>query len=355
MRQSHLPVDIMVFLAHVNRTKYITFLLGIVVILWPTICLSSQNLTNARLVNYTFGRFKYSYFLLIPDNIQEYTYLGHYPLTAFIFLHYYDNSKIAKLTVKELKSRSLGNFYSDFTNNNFYDVLMYDKLKGFEKIAENLPKIDEFQLSEYKDEIIDELLNVYDNYRNEYLMYLKGIEGTYIFRKGNLDTPSWKRLEEYSGTVYMNEPSQRSYYEIIDIEDYDLDSQVFSIKTLSPISIRGSKISAWEYYYKKMIGCRYKNFVFPDEIQMHLSIKDAEKVLTGKDKTYCETIVTVKPEDGSFGYEGNAVFIKTSNFNILNIIKNYYKGRSWSPVEEKFIEEPKYSIQLESNEENTFY
>ena len=355
----------MVFLAHFKGRKYFTFLMGIVVILWPTFCLSSQNQTNAKLVNYIFGRFDYSYFLLIPDNIQEYTYLGHYPLTAFIFLHHYDKNKISELTVKELKSRSLGNSYSDTTSNNFYDVLMYDKLKGFEKIAENLTKMDEFQIYENKSNIIAELLKVYDNYRNEYLMYLKGIEGTYIFRKNNLDTAHLKKLEEYNGPVYIKEPSPRSYYEMVDIEDYDLDRQVVSIETLSPISIIDSSVFAWETYYKK-IKYRHKNMEsgelpifnntdFPDKIQIHLSIKDVNKLLAGKDKIYCETILTVKPYEGSFGYEGNAVFIKTSNFTILKIIKNYYKGRSWSPVERNFIEKPTCSIQLESHEENTSY
>lgn len=355
----------MAFLSHLNRTKYFTFIVGIVVILWPTFCFSSQNMTNARLVNYTFGRFQYSYYLLIPDNIQEYTYLSNYPLTAFIFLYYYDKNKIANLTVKELKSRSLGNSYSDFTNNNFYDVLMYDKLKGFEKIAEYLIKMDEFQIAENKSDIIAELLIVYENYRNEYLMYLKGIEGTYKFRTCNFDIQFSNKLEEYSGNVKKNELPPRSYYDIVDIKDYDLDKQVFSIETLAPISTRGLSTKAWEYHYKKKIGDRHKNvnlvkssilqnIVFPDELRIHLSVTDAKKLLKRKDKLYCETILTVKPEKGIFGYEGNAFLIMTSNFNILKITKNYHSGRAWSPVDEKFIEEPIYSIQFESNEENPF-
>ena len=43
------------------------------------------------------------------------------------------------------------------------------------------------------------------------------------------------------------------------------------------------------------------------------------------DEVLCETILTVTPEKGAFGYPGTSFFVMTSNFNIKKVVKNYYK------------------------------
>ena len=131
-----------------------TVLIGFFIVTWCSSCLALAGSANAKLVNYIFGRYDYSFYLVIPQNLTEYQYLSHYPFTAFMFLYHYDDEKIANLTVKELKSHSLGGAYSCCAGDGFYDALKFDKIKGFEDIADDLDSMDVFDVAERKADIL---------------------------------------------------------------------------------------------------------------------------------------------------------------------------------------------------------
>ena len=338
--------------------KKTAIIFSIIIFILNFACLTFANSTNAKLVNYIFGRYDYSFFMIIPDNIEEYPFLGHYPFTAFMFLNYYDKEKLANLTVKELKSRSLAGADSCCANDAFYDVLKFDKIKGFEDIAEELIHLDEFDIAARKKEILYKLTEIYGQYKDDFNKYLQGFNGTYRFRKGKLRLSSWNRLKEYNENVEINEPTAWSFYEQIDVKDYDFDKKLFKIESLSPISRRSS--NGWEYHYTRYFKERYGhlkyrnhptlyNIDFPQEIQIPLQLKDAEKIFRNG-RVFCETLLTVRPEEKAFGYSGNAFFVMTSNFKIIKINKNYYNEKYWSKEEEKFIGDPILTIELESEE-----
>lgn len=343
--------------------KKIAFLISIIISTWNLPCFASASMTNAKMVNYIFGRYDYSYFLVIPDNLTEYQYISHYPFTSLLFLIYYDEEKIANLTVKELKSGSLGGTGSCCAGYGFDEALKFDKLKGFEGMADEINRSNEFEIADQKGKILSTLVEIYSKYKEDYKRCLQGVDGTYKFRKGKLKYTNWNKLEDYNKNVEINEPSSWAFYDRMAIEDYDLDEKILTIETLSPISRRSSK--GWEYHYirkfkKKYDDLKYLNtalhgIAFPEEVQIPMSIENAKKLFPEKDKVFCETILTVKLEEGAFGYSGNAFFIMTANFNIIKITKNYFSRKKWSKEENKFIGDPILTIELESNEDHPLH
>jgi hypothetical protein len=344
--------------------KVSTFLIVIIISILHLPCFASESFTNAKLVNYNFGRYHFNYFLIIPDNLSEYEYLSHNPFTAFMFLEYYDKDKIAELTVKELKSRSLGGPDSCCVDDGFFDALNLDKIKGFEDIAEALADYNEFDIAEKKDQILSKLVDIYGKYKEEHNRYLQGFEGTYTFRKANLKHSTLKKLKEYNETIEIIEPNPMSFYERIDIKNYDFDQKLFNIDVLRPKSKRSSQ--GWEYHYVKDFKKKYGkleyqkkpflyNIDFPENIKIPMTLKDAKKIFPEDDRVLCETILTVTPEEGSFGYPGASFFVMTSRFSIKKVTKNYYKRKDWSNKEQKFIEDPVFTIELKSKENRPFY
>ena len=345
-----------------------TVLIVFIIVAWCSSCLALASNVNAKLVNYIFGRYDYSFYLVIPQNIEAYQYLNHYPFTAFMFLYHYDEEKIANLTVKELKSHSLGGADSCCAGDGFYDALKFDKIKGFEDIAEELGSMDVFEVAERKADILSTLLENYGNYKKEYKRYLQGFNGTYKLRTGNFSNPNWNKLKEYDENVEIDEPIPKSFYERIDVKDYDFDKKLFRIELLSPISKISSK--GWEYHYLKKLkdeftgleylkkaalyNLKYKrrpvlyNPDIEEEIQIPMSIDEAKEIFMDENRVFCETILTITPEEGSFGYAGAAFFVKSSNFNIIKITKNYYKNKNWSNQEEKFVGDPVFTVELEA-------
>ncbi len=206
--------------------KIAPLLIGFIFSVWILPSFASTSSTNAKLVNYIFGRYNYNFFLIIPDNLSEYEYLSHYPFTAFMFLNYYDEQKIADLTVKELKSRSLAGPDSCCADDGFYEVLAFDKIKGFEEFAEALKDYNEFDIAEKKNELLTNLIKIYNHYKDDYDRYLQGIEGTYKFRKNELKHVTLKKLKEYNETVEINDPDPTSFQERLDIENYDFDKKL---------------------------------------------------------------------------------------------------------------------------------
>jgi len=345
------------------KTK--ALLLGIVMVLvWYFPCFASKSMTNAKFVNYIFGRYDYSYFIIQPDNLHEFQHLRHFPFTAFMFINYFNSEKLANLTVKEIKNGSLGSDDSCCAGEEFYEVLKFDKLKGFEAFDWKIKQLDEFGIAAQKNQIIAKLIEIYGNYLSDFKSYLNGIDGTYRLRQGKLRYSTWNKLYEYDEKVEIDIPTPRSNYEQIDIDDYDFDKQVFRIELLSPVSRRGSK--GWEYHYVKKFKKKYGspeyqshpvlyNIDFPEEMYIPMSLDIAGKMFREEKRLYCETILTVVPESGSFGYSGNAFFVMASNFNIVKVTKNYYKSKSWIKEEGKYVGNPVHTIEVESTKERPLW
>lgn len=344
--------------------KIVPLFIGIIISIWSLPCIASTSSTNSNLVNYIFGRYNYKFSIIIPDNLSEYEYLSHFPFTAFMFLNYYDERKLANLTVKELKSFSLAGPDSCCVDNGFYEVLTFDKIKGFEKFSEALKNYSEFDIAEKKKEILSKLIKTYGQYKEEYDKYLQGFDGTYKFRKNDLRHATLIKLKEYNETVKINEPDPTSFHERINIENYDFDKKLFNIDVLHPISKRSSQ--GWEYHYVKEFKKKFGkieyhdkpflyNIDFPEEMRIPMSLKDAKKIFPEDDRVICETILTVEPEKGAFGYPGTSFFVMTSKFSIKKITKNYYKRKDWSNKVQMFVSDPVLTIELESKENLPFY
>ena len=79
--------------------------------------------TNSKLNAYYIDRDKYFY--LIPNNINDYEYLSHNLVTAYSFIYYAQYNPLDKLSVRQIKSGSMGIKY--------YPVLHYYKLKNLKK------------------------------------------------------------------------------------------------------------------------------------------------------------------------------------------------------------------------------
>jgi hypothetical protein len=330
-----------------------------------TLCLAAENHTNARLVNYAVGRHDHNYFLLLPINISDFECLGHYPFTAFMFLKNYDAEKISKLTVKELNSGSLAGNDSCCASAEYFDVLKFDKIRGFENMARDLERFDEFSITEKKQEIISRLLDCHAAYKKEYQTHLRGMNGSYLFRKSKFGFLIGRPLEAYNENVEINEgESPSAFYDQIDKGHYDFDRRFIKIEPLSPYSKIGS--SGWEYHYIQKYKAKYRDKKykenaklyhrdFPEEIDVPLTIEDAKKLFADSERVFSETILKVTPKEGYFGYPGIHFFVMTSSFEIKKVIKRFYKKQSWSHKEKRFISDPVLTIELESNEDHPFH
>ena len=342
--------------------KYSTVIIIFISFLY-CIPISANSETNANLIHYEFGSIGYEYILLLPDNISDYEYMGHYPLTAFIFLKLYDEKKIEKIGVKQFMSGSLGTDDAFNAGGQYYHVLKFDKIKGFEGTAEKLKSLDEFGIVEQKFEIISKLKECYKNYKHEYeTRYLKE---NYIFRKGLCDKVCAKE-KKYNETINKCVPNIKSLftYQEIDRGSYDFDNKLIVFDTLKPYS---AEVNGWEHFYMEKFKNKYRRKwykdkkpqlyrkTFPSKIDFPMNIEKAKMLFADNDPVYCETIVTVKPEEGFFGYSGGQWLILASNFSIRNVRKNYFKGKYWSLEERRFTEGPVMSVEFKSNEQFLFY
>ena len=310
------------------------------------LCPAAGRHTNARLVNYAVGRYDHNYFLLIPDNLSRHPYLAYHPFTAFMFLKNYDEEKISQLTVKELNSGSLGSSESSCAGPEYFEVLKFDKIKGFEKMAAELDGLDEFGIADRKPRITSALLHCFAEYKKDYDRYLRGNDGPYRFRKGQFGFLLGTPMKEYNETVEINEKeSPSAFYDQIDKRSYDFDRKLIKIDPLSPYSKRSS--SGWEYHYIQKYKAKYRDKKykensmryhrdFPETIDVPLTIDDAKKLFAENDRVFSETVLTVTPSAGYFGYSGVHFFVMTSNFDIQKVTKNFYKREQWSHEEKGF-------------------
>ena len=172
-------------------------------------------------------------------------------------------------------------------------------------------------------------------------------------------------MKEYNETVEINaRESPSAFYDQIDKRRYDFDRKLIKIDPLSPYSKRSS--SGWEYHYIQKFKDKYRDKKykensthyhrdFPEEIEVPLTIDDAKKLFADNDRVYSETVLSVTPKEGYFGYSGVHFFVMASDFEIKKVTKNYYKREQWLHKEKKFLGDPVLTLELESNDEHPFH
>ncbi len=267
------------------------------------------------------------HYIIIPKNTEGYNYIFKYPFTSFAFLNTFNEDKIMKLTVKDFKRGSLDDI-------NYYNTLSYNKIVGFEDMADKMQNMDEFEIQSMKKEIIGKLLDCYKKHRIEYNKFLKGINGTYTIRIGQFgqrkavdDYP--KSLHNTVKTAYIS-----GYYVDIRRDSYNFDKKILSITTLAPHSCYQG--SGWEERYGDKFFSKYsalsktnRNAKFPKHIKVNLGIDDAKTIFGGNDKTYVGSILEIKLRDGYFGKFGWGAAVQ--DFDIKRIRKLFYReNQQWN-------------------------
>lgn len=285
----------------------------------------------------------YPYKLIIPNNFKEqFPFLSHYPLTAFLFVNKFNERSISQIKVETLKKGSLGVFYDD------YDVYKFDKIKGFESMAEELKTLDEFAIETKRIEIITKLQNCYANYKKDYIKFLTGQNGTYRFKMGmfmlrsNENTVMNNALGVEGPIMYCPSVTFAEIYK----KDYSFDNKVLKIDTFVPRGIYQG--NGWEYFYTAKFRqfCqgstpRRQDCQFPESFSIPVSIDNAKKIFGPPGKTYCETVFEVIPRNGFMGYNGGSYIDLIQNFDIKKIIKYFYN-------ESTGMVEPALIIEIES-------
>lgn len=298
------------------------------------------NAPNAKLMKFYFDSYN-KIQLLIPDNISDYQYLNHYPLSAFLFVTLYDQQKIANLNVKDIMNGHLGRW-------DFYDILSFDRIKGFEDIATEIKKLDEFGVAARKNEIISKLIDCYKTYYKDYERYLKGMNGYYIFKNPTEeDRYTWPMLPEYRKVKSI--PTTNFMHEI-SRDKYNFDRGLIEIITFGHYRLNYN--DSWEYGYMSKFYDIYKNSKkvdprFPKSISIPMSIDNARKLFGDQQKAFCETLFTVKPVYGLFGKFSTLTY-KVSNFDIYKITKKCYR-------EDTGFNDPVLIFEFESTKDKPFH
>lgn len=281
---------------------------------------------NAKLVRYAVGY--NTYWLLIPDNIVEYKYLAKYPFTAFLFINWFNETKIDQLSVTTLMKGSL------VPSGDFYYILAFDKIEGFRDTAEKIKNLDEFGMSDKKIEVITKLKECYRNYLEEYNKYLKGVNGHYVFKNGKFSN-SRTIMSEYPHGLYTAVTTDKinQAASTVSRSDYNFDSKTITLELLGPIANSGMEDEGmWERQYRSKFYENHKTNL-PENITVPMSIDDAKKLFGNEDKAFCVSYLAVKPRFGFFGYVGT-ITQRVMNFDVLKIGKKCFrKDTGWeSPV-----------------------
>lgn len=323
--------------------RFLTISLVIVILsLFCSQAVAKGKEINAKLIHYNY---RYTdYWLLIPDNIATYNYLSHYPLTAFRFVINYNENKIDNLTVNKLREGRL---------DGYYNILSFEKIKGFEDAAKELKTLDEFSASAKKKEFITKLKNCYKKYENEYKKYLNNI---YVFKNEATWRGGRQRIHEYSYKVnrilpeYNHGEVKGRYY--IKRDNYNFDDKTITLGLLMTSPNWRFSSNWWEYYYKDKFSKKYKRSktvsnIFPDAITMPLSIENAKKLFGDKTNAFGDTFLTIKPKPGFFGRSGTLSYI-VSNFDIIKITKKFYGEDTGS-------EEPVLMFEIDTTKNKPLY
>ena len=84
-----------------------------------------------------------TYWIIVPEEIKKYQYLGYYPLTAFLFANL-SQMRLNNLSVQEIRQGSFG--YLDS-----YHIYAFEKIKCMKALAKEIKSLDEFGVAGKKE------------------------------------------------------------------------------------------------------------------------------------------------------------------------------------------------------------
>ena len=291
-----------------------TLLLWCFVLLIVSLASAEDQTTNASLSRYNFNG-RGSHWILIPDDVSKYAYLGHYPVTAFVFLDYYNSyNKIDDITIKQLMSGTIGNVFKG-TN----VILAFSKLKGLEDIPDELEGLDEFGVSSKKNEIINKFKDTYKKYLTDYQNYSKGtytFSNLLVYNNGAEDDNNY-----FPDHITLEYPIEINFEQNkITRKNYDFDKKILSLPDY--IGPNSGDPDGWGARYANNYYKMY-NKPLPRDFKMPLTIDNAKKLFGDQQEVFCETLITVKPRL-------YPIFICaydwcSANFDIIKITKRFYR------------------------------
>lgn len=273
---------------------------------------------NAKLVKYIVGY--NTYWLLLPDNIDEYKYLGKYPFTAFLFVNWFNETKLDQIPVKTLMQGSLA------PGGDFYYILAFGKIEGFQDTADRIKNLDEFEMSSKKNEVIAKLKECYRNYLEDYKKYLRGNNGYYVFKNGKYPRDTTTELTEYPHGTWTSVRMAGIDYQwsTVSRDDYSFDKQAITLELLGPIANSGMEESGmWESEYERRFYQNHQNGL-PKKITVPMVMDDAKKLFGSEKEAFCQSLLAVQPKFGFFGNSGTITQMVT-NFGILKIGKTCFR------------------------------
>jgi hypothetical protein len=265
------------------------------------------------------------YYVLVPpvEELKQYEYLGHYPITAFLFVNVFNPQVLSKFTVNELKRGYLW----------YQGIFPLNQIKGFEEIAEKIRTSDDFWLADKKSEIISKLISCYENYYKDWTKFANA-HSYYVFEEGRLS--SARDQKKACGGLGLPTEGKITctmfyYYHKVPRTNYDFDKKSLKMPIFhddvgfyyeSSDSGLGSN---WRGSYMDKFNDKYRNnrVLFPKTIEIAMSLDDARKLFGDKQAAHCRTLFTVKPKIGIFGktYFNSAV----TDFDIYKIVKKCYQ------------------------------
>lgn len=265
------------------------------------------NKIDAKLVEYTVKYRKF--WLLIREDMSNYKRLQNSPLTAALFVMWFNRSSINQISVKSLMSGHLGD--SDKLGDKLVDLLVFENIVGLESLADSMKMFDEFEMTSRKAEIVSRIARCYDEYYAEYRDFFIENDGYFVFENFNTNS----RMKSYDYDIGKHIQKLCS----IKRDDYNFDTKTLRLPLLGPggNGSPNNAIEIWEDCYRKIYYGKYKKEL-PYEISVPLALDDAKKLFGEQSEVVCRHNVVVKIKPGLAG-ETSFYDSMTTSFEIMKI------------------------------------
>lgn len=237
------------------------------------------------------------FYCVVPFDMSDFHYLGHFPATALLFVASMNESKISNLTTHQIKSGCF--FYGRDRR-----IGCFDKIKGFDKWAEKIKKWDEFEINANKERIISDLRDIYKKYYQEYIT--KYLAKEYVFVSGE----DWTTGDPKSHYQKCKSPKMAS---ISDPENFSfLCHQLFTVSRNS-YNFERQELRMGNVFNFQRGYCFYDLYrsmanVPTKDVTLHINTADAKKIFGGSNTVKYARLMTVKIELGSFS-DNSSVFM----------------------------------------------
>ena len=297
----------------------------------------------------------------IPNNISKFKYLGSNPHSALFFLHEYDEHIIENLSVDCL---AFGNFgvaaciAPQGTNAPHVDrahgYLKINKIKGLEKLQEELQQLNKFQIKQKNNEIKSKIKSSYIEYKKDFDQYIS--ESPYTFAVKGIE---WKKnkCKIYEYPFYL-----------FDVDDnYNFDKSTIKIKVMNTgwftfeymenlnkkyeVNRADRNRQGGISFEKTKYKGKFYHKPFPDNLVFKLTPEEEQALFEDNKDIYIKTLCTVVPKKGEL-----------FNFDIIKITKLFYKKLSKEPkrprsigASEKLSSKPVLTIVIEKINDMPLY